>query len=110
MPRIHPTESGKFGRGAGRTRFTDEEERGVTVFVGGEGTAEERSLLSLLATRLSRVIDGLVAWRVIDGLVAWRVIDGLVAWAERPVAPEDDVTVTSCEERGFGGTSGTMCL
>jgi hypothetical protein len=101
MPRIHPTESGKFGRGAGRTRFTDEEERGVTVFVGGEGTAEERSLLSLLATRLSRVIDG---------LVAWRVIDGLVAWAERPVAPEDDVTVTSCEERGFGGTSGTMCL
>ena len=101
MPRIHPTESGKFGRGAGRTRFTDEEERGVTVFVGGEGTAEERSLLSLLATRLSRVIDG---------LVAWRVIDGLVAWAERPVAPEDDVTVTSCEERGFGGTSGTMCF
>ena len=101
MPRIHPTESGKFGRGAGRTRFTDEEERGVTVFVGGEGTAEERSLPSLLATRLSRVIDG---------LVAWRVIDGLVAWAERPVAPEDDVTVTSCEERGFGGTSGTMCL
>jgi hypothetical protein len=94
-------ESGKFGRGAGRTCFTDEEERGVTVFVGGEGTAEERSLLSLLATRLSRVIDG---------LVAWRVIDGLVAWAERPVAPEDDVTVTSCEERGFGGTSGTMCL
>jgi hypothetical protein len=36
-------ESGKFGRGAGRTCFTDEEERGVTVFVGGEGTAEERS-------------------------------------------------------------------